>query len=70
MDTEIARKTWELQNNVITVDPSVDQIYYYDKEANNKEVNGKPWAKEWVGVVWARVGLGLELRLGVIGNRY
>ncbi|RUS20143.1 JAB1/Mov34/MPN/PAD-1 ubiquitin protease-domain-containing protein [Endogone sp. FLAS-F59071] len=46
MDAEIARKTWELQNNVIAVDPSVDQIYYYDKEANNKEVNGKPWAKD------------------------
>ncbi|RUS13243.1 JAB1/Mov34/MPN/PAD-1 ubiquitin protease-domain-containing protein, partial [Jimgerdemannia flammicorona] len=45
MDADNARKTWELQNNIVTVDPA-DQVYLYDKEAHNREVNGKPWAKD------------------------
>ncbi|KAI8381179.1 JAB1/Mov34/MPN/PAD-1 ubiquitin protease-domain-containing protein [Radiomyces spectabilis] len=46
MDSEIARKTWELENNVKSVDPTQDQIYYYDAEASRDAVNQMPWKKD------------------------
>ncbi|CAG8661118.1 16533_t:CDS:2, partial [Acaulospora colombiana] len=35
MDTEIARKTFELSNNIVTVDPAQDQIYRYNNDEQN-----------------------------------
>ncbi|KAI9491113.1 JAB1/Mov34/MPN/PAD-1 ubiquitin protease-domain-containing protein [Zychaea mexicana] len=43
MDAETAQKNWELENNIVTVDPAQDQIYYYDVEKNKENVNQQPW---------------------------
>ncbi|CDH56438.1 cop9 signalosome complex subunit 5a-like [Lichtheimia corymbifera JMRC:FSU:9682] len=43
MDAETARKNWELENNIVTVDPAQDQIYYYDAQKNKDALEQKPW---------------------------
>ncbi|KAI7847185.1 JAB1/Mov34/MPN/PAD-1 ubiquitin protease-domain-containing protein [Circinella umbellata] len=43
MDSEIAQKNWELENNIVTVDPTQDQIYYYDVDKNKEAVAQQPW---------------------------
>ncbi|KAF7732853.1 COP9 signalosome complex subunit 5 [Apophysomyces ossiformis] len=43
MDAEIARKNWELENNIQTVDSTQDAIYYYDVEKNKESVAQQPW---------------------------
>ena len=48
MDSTIAQKNWEIENNIITVDPSQDQIYYYDAELDKETVSQKPWKNELV----------------------
>ncbi|XP_020257021.1 COP9 signalosome complex subunit 5b-like isoform X2 [Asparagus officinalis] len=53
MDSSIARQTWELENNVVPMDPnpssagdSSDGIYYYDEAAQTKFQHEKPWAHD------------------------
>ena len=43
MDSEIAQKNWELENNIVTVDPTQDQIYYYDADKNKEALAQQPW---------------------------
>ncbi|KAI9321873.1 JAB1/Mov34/MPN/PAD-1 ubiquitin protease-domain-containing protein [Dichotomocladium elegans] len=43
MDAEIARKNWELENNITTVDPAQDQIYYFDDTKNKEALAQQPW---------------------------
>ncbi|GKU87490.1 hypothetical protein SLEP1_g1884 [Rubroshorea leprosula] len=49
MDSAIAQKTWELENNILTVenqDPSSDSIFYYDDVAQAKFQHERPWAND------------------------
>ena len=43
--TTIARKTWEMLNNVESVG-SVDEIYRYDKKQQQDILTTKPWERE------------------------
>lgn len=43
---EIARKTWELSNNMESVN-SVDDVYRYDEKQQKDIQSAKPWDKEW-----------------------
>lgn len=47
MDAETARKNWELENNIVTVDPAQDQIYYYDAQKNKDALEQKPWKTKY-----------------------
>ncbi|CAH2066727.1 unnamed protein product [Thlaspi arvense] len=45
----IARKTWELENNILTVDPpdsASDAIFYYDDTSQSRFQQEKPWAND------------------------
>ncbi|XVE53463.1 hypothetical protein DITRI_Ditri03aG0005400 [Diplodiscus trichospermus] len=49
MDSSIAQKTWELENNILTVetpDPSSDFIFFYDEAAQAKFQQERPWAND------------------------
>jgi COP9 signalosome complex subunit 5 len=46
MDAGTAQKNWELENNIATVDPAQDQIYYYDAIQDKENVAAKPWKNE------------------------
>ncbi|KAI8985857.1 JAB1/Mov34/MPN/PAD-1 ubiquitin protease-domain-containing protein [Pilobolus umbonatus] len=46
MDAALAQKNWELENNIATVDPSQDQIYFYDAEQDKEIVSQKPWKND------------------------
>ena len=43
--SEIAKKTWELTNNIQKCN-SIDEIYLYDKDQQNEIIMAKPWDKE------------------------
>jgi len=45
----IAKKTWELENNVQTVN-TVDDIYKYDRQQQQDILTAKPWEKEYVNI--------------------
>jgi len=47
----IAKKTWELENNVQTVN-TVDDIFKYDKQQQQDILTAKPWEKEYVHIVF------------------
>ncbi|KAH8202210.1 hypothetical protein TruAng_003587 [Truncatella angustata] len=40
---DVAMKSWELDNDVKLVDPTRDALYRYDKAAQKKIDNAKPW---------------------------
>ena len=53
MDSSIARQTWELENNIVSMEPNSsssagdsDAIYYYDEAAQSKFLSEKPWAHD------------------------
>lgn len=46
MDAGIAQKNWEVENNITTVDPAQDQIYFYDAVQDKANVAAKPWKAE------------------------
>jgi hypothetical protein len=46
MDAATAQKNWELENNITTVDPTLDHIYYYDAVQDKENVAQKPWKAE------------------------
>ncbi|CAG8663060.1 3257_t:CDS:2 [Cetraspora pellucida] len=46
MDSDIARKTFEFSNNIVTVDPTQDLIYRYDTEEQSQVNQEKPWTKD------------------------
>ena len=43
--SEIARATWELSNNLMEVSASED-IYKYDREQQRSMLSAKPWEKD------------------------
>ena len=45
MDSKVAKKSWELANNVETVS-SVDEIYRYDTKQQQDILTAKPWDRE------------------------
>ena len=49
-DTTMAFKTWELSNNIETVN-SVDEIFKFDRQQQQEILQAKPWQKEWVPLV-------------------
>ena len=44
-DTTMAFKTWELSNNIETVN-SVDEIFKFDRQQQQEILQAKPWQKE------------------------
>ncbi|CAI2187471.1 5481_t:CDS:2, partial [Funneliformis geosporum] len=46
MDSKIARDTFEFSNNIVTVDPTQDQIYRYNNDEQVQINQEKPWAKD------------------------
>lgn len=42
----IAQKTFEMENEMVTLDPNVDGIFRYDKDADRQAMNQKPWKTE------------------------
>lgn len=44
-DTTMALKTWELSNNIETVN-SVDEIFKFDRQQQQEILQAKPWQKE------------------------
>ncbi|KAI7863460.1 JAB1/Mov34/MPN/PAD-1 ubiquitin protease-domain-containing protein [Spinellus fusiger] len=46
MDQSIARKNWELENNIQTVNPEQDKIYYYDEQLYKDNVARQPWKND------------------------
>lgn len=46
MDAGTAQKNWELENNVATVDPAQDHVYFYDAVQDKENVALKPWKNE------------------------
>jgi hypothetical protein len=45
MDAEMAKKTWELENNIETL-PASDDIYKYDAEEQKQILSARPWDKD------------------------
>lgn len=44
-DASMAFKTWEMSNNIETVN-SVDEIFKYDRQQQQEILQAKPWQKE------------------------
>ena len=45
MDSQMAQKTFELANEIVTV-PSIESVYHYDAKKQQEILQKKPWAKE------------------------
>ncbi|CEG78022.1 Putative COP9 signalosome complex subunit 5a [Rhizopus microsporus] len=46
MDAATARKNWELENDITTVDPEQDRIYFYNAEQDKQNVAQKLWKND------------------------
>lgn len=44
--SSIAQKTFELNNDMITLDPHKDAIFHFDNEQQKQALNAAPWKKE------------------------
>jgi hypothetical protein len=44
----IAQKNWELENNITTLDPQQDSLYYYDADQQRTIASQQPWKSEYV----------------------
>lgn len=47
-DTAIAQKRWEVENNVMEIDAAQDAVYRFDNAENQRQLQAKRWATEWV----------------------
>lgn len=45
MDSQMAQKTWEMSNEIETVN-TIDDIYRYDRKQHQDILTAKPWEKE------------------------
>ncbi|XP_065843322.1 COP9 signalosome complex subunit 5-like [Oscarella lobularis] len=45
MDSQMAQKTFELANEIVTV-PSIESVYHYDAKKQQEILQKKPWAKD------------------------
>ncbi|KAG2176320.1 hypothetical protein INT43_005554, partial [Umbelopsis isabellina] len=45
-DTSIAQKNWELENNITTVDPGQDSLYFYDADQQRAIGSERPWKSD------------------------
>lgn len=45
-DATIARKTFELNNEMIELDPRTDSVFNYDEQQQAKIRNDAPWKAE------------------------
>jgi COP9 signalosome complex subunit 5 len=45
MDAEMAKKTWEMENNIETI-PASDEIYKYDVTEHQQMLSSRPWDKD------------------------
>lgn len=45
MDTEMAKKTWELENEIETI-PASDEIFRYDAHQQQQIQSSRPWEKD------------------------
>lgn len=45
MDLTMAKKTWELENNIETIPPS-DEIFKYSAEQQSQIQSSRPWEKD------------------------
>ncbi len=43
---QTAQKTWEMSNNVETLDTTREEIYRFDKKQQQDILTAKPWEKE------------------------
>ena len=48
MSSTMARKTWEIENNIALVDPARDFMYGYDKTGQKAIRDAQPWKQEFV----------------------
>lgn len=46
MSGQIALKTWELSNQIETINGGIDEIYKYNREQQQDILSAKPWDKE------------------------
>ncbi|KAG0227083.1 COP9 signalosome complex subunit 5 [Actinomortierella wolfii] len=46
MDAINARKNFEFANNIRTINPETDQIYFYDEAEQKRILNESPWKKD------------------------
>lgn len=45
MDSSMAQKTWEMENNIESVN-NIDSIFRYDAKQQQEILTAKPWTKE------------------------
>lgn len=45
-DTSIAQKNWELENDITTVNPDQDSLYFYDADQQRTIGSEQPWKSE------------------------
>ncbi|KAI9281436.1 Mov34/MPN/PAD-1 family protein [Umbelopsis sp. AD052] len=45
-NTSIAQKNWELENNVTSLDPEQDSLYYYDADQQRTIGSQQPWKSD------------------------
>ncbi|KAM3588933.1 COP9 signalosome catalytic subunit rri1 [Umbelopsis sp. WA50703] len=45
-DSSIAQKNWELENNITTVDPDQDSLYFYDAAQQRAIGSERPWKSD------------------------
>jgi len=42
----VAFKTFEMENEIVTLDPNIDGIFRYDKDTDRAANAAKPWKTE------------------------
>jgi COP9 signalosome complex subunit 5 len=47
MGSKMAQNSWEMANNVETIQ-SIDEIYKYNRKQQQDILTAKPWEKEYV----------------------
>lgn len=45
-EAAIAQQTFELENNVVTLDPATDAIFHYNNDEQRAALNDAPWRRE------------------------